>query len=233
MTESAPRELAAWMILLRAPAAPFVPAAWHGELVCAMSVCYSGDLDAVDDVLAPIQALGEPAFDLLAEQPYTAVQSVLDGSEPKGDHYYWRTEFVAALDDELLATVRELAAECPIPRAQIGLLHLGGALNERADDDGAVGNRDARYACGVIGAWDPDEPDEDAFRDWVRAAGERCRRFSTRQLHQLPERRRGRGSDPRVLRRQFRTPRGAQGAVRPGEPLPVEPQHRSRGRRGA
>ena len=179
VTQSAPRDLAAWMILLRAPPAPFVPAAWHGELVCAMSVCYTGDLDAVDDVLAPIQALGEPAFDLLAEQPYTEVQSVLDGSEPKGDHYYWRTEFVAALDDELLATVRELAAECPIPRAQIGLLHLGGALNERADDDGAVGNRDARYACGVIGAWDPDEPDEDAFRDWVRAAGERCRRFST------------------------------------------------------
>ena len=179
VTQSAPRDLAAWMILLRAPPAPFVPAAWHGELVCAMSVCYTGDLDAVDDVLAPIQALGEPAFDLLAEQPYTEVQSVLDGSEPKGDHYYWRTEFVAALDDELLATVRELAAECPIPRAQIGLLHLGGALNERADDDGAVGNRDAQYACGVIGAWDPDEPDEDAFRDWVRAAGERCRRFST------------------------------------------------------
>jgi hypothetical protein len=104
---------------------------------------------------------------------------VLDGSEPKGDHYYWRTEFVSDLDDELLATVRELAAECPIPRAQIGLLHLGGALNDRAADDGAVGNRDARYACGVIGAWGSDEADEDAFRDWVRAAGERCRRFST------------------------------------------------------
>ena len=132
VTESAPRELAAWMILLRAPAAPFVPEAWQGELVCAMSICYTGDLDAVDDVLAPIKGLGEPAFDLLAEQPYTAVQSVLDGSEPKGDHYYWRTEFVSELDDELLATVRELAAECPIPRAQIGLLHLGGALNERA-----------------------------------------------------------------------------------------------------
>ena len=91
-----------------------------------MSICYTGDLDAVDDVLAPIQGLGEPAFDLLAEQPYTAVQSGLDGSEPKGDHYYWRTEFVSELDDELLATVRELAADCPIPRAQVGLLHRAG-----------------------------------------------------------------------------------------------------------
>ena len=31
----------------------------------------------------------------------------------------------------------------------------------------------------MIGAWEPDEPDEDAFKDWVRDAGERCRRFST------------------------------------------------------
>ena len=56
----APRELAVWLNLLRAPAAPFVPEAWHGELVCAMAVCYSGDLDRVDEALAPIRALGEP-----------------------------------------------------------------------------------------------------------------------------------------------------------------------------
>ena len=39
------------------------------------------------------------------------------------------------------------------------MLHLGGALNERDADDGAVGNRDARYVFGVKGMWEPDEPD--------------------------------------------------------------------------
>ena len=39
-----------------------------------------------------------------------------------------------------------LGAECPIPQGQLGLLHLGGALNERDPDDGVVGNRDARFA---------------------------------------------------------------------------------------
>ena len=179
LTAEAPRELAVWLILLRAPAAPFVPEAWHGERICAMAVCYSGAAGDRDEALAPIRALGEPVVDLLAEQPYTQVQSYLDETEPKGLHYYWRTEYLAELSDDLLATVRELFADCPIPDAQLGLLHLGGALNEHAADDGAVGNRDARFAIGANGMWEPDEPQADAFRRWVRDAGERLRPFST------------------------------------------------------
>jgi FAD/FMN-containing dehydrogenase len=144
-----------------------------------MCVCYSGELGAVDEVMAPIRALADPVVDLLAEQPYTRVQSYLDGMEPAGDMYDWKTEFTAELSDELLSTWRDLAATCPIPRAQIAILHLGGALNERAADDGAVGNRDARYACGAIGVWDRGEPRGDAFGSWIRAAWTRFRPFST------------------------------------------------------
>jgi FAD/FMN-containing dehydrogenase len=176
-TAESPRELAAWLVLLRAPAAPFVPPEWQGRLVCAMSVCYSGD--DTDTALAPIRGLGDPVFDLVRDQPYTAVQSQLDATEPKGLQYYWRTTYAAELSGELLATVRELAATCPIPRAQLGTLHPGGALNERPWDDGAVGNRDARYALGAIGIWEPDTPGAEAFPAWIRAAGERLRAFGT------------------------------------------------------
>src|SRR5215208_521423 len=179
LTAEAPRELAAWLMLFRAPPAPFVPADWHGERICAMAVCYSGDLAATGQVLAPIRALGDPVFDILAEQPYTEVQSYLDDTEPKGEHYYWRTEYVAELTDDQLAMTLELAAGCPIPNAEIGLLHVGGALNEHADDDGAVGNRDAVYACGAIAGWEPDERNAAAYSEWVRAAGERFRPFSS------------------------------------------------------
>jgi hypothetical protein len=179
LTAKAPRELAVWMVLIRAPQAPFVPQEWHGERVCAMAVCYSGDLDRMDEALAPIRALGDPVFNVLAEQPYTQVQSYLDATEPKGNHYYWKTEYLAELSDEFLSVWPDLAAECPIPEAQIGLLLLGGALNERDGDDGAVGNRDARYACGLIGCWEPGEPDADGFAGWVRDAWQRIRRFST------------------------------------------------------
>ncbi|HEV2121614.1 MAG TPA: BBE domain-containing protein, partial [Chloroflexota bacterium] len=130
-------------------------------------------------VLAPIRALGNPIVDLLHQQPYVQLQSYLDATEPKGMHYYWKTEYAAKLSDDLLSNTKQRFAECPIPGAEMGFLHIGGALNERAWDDGAVGNRDARYAIGVNGMWEPGEPDAELFRQWIREAWQRLRPFST------------------------------------------------------
>jgi len=179
LTEEAPRELAVWLLLLHAPPAPFVPVEWHGRKICATAVCYSGELDRADDALAPIRAIGDPILDLLREQPYVEVQSYLDGTEPKGICHYWRTEFLAQLDDGLLDAMRDVAAESDAPEAELGVLHLGGALNERGEDDGAVGNRDARYAIGAKAMWAPDDPSGERLPGWVRNAHERLRPFST------------------------------------------------------
>ena len=179
ITAEAPRELAVWMILLNAPPMPFVPAEWHGRKICAMVVCYSGDLGKIGEVLAPIRSLGEPVVEVLQEWPYTRQQSFLDGGEPTGAHYYMKTEYVADLSDGLLAAAREAFAACPIPDGQVGLLHLGGAVNEPDEDDGAVGNRDARFVLGVLGMWEAGEPDANAFQRWVHDGWARTRPFST------------------------------------------------------
>ena len=81
-----------------------------------MVVCYTGDLAQTSTrCLAPIRALADPVVDLLQEQPYTQVQSYLDDGEPKGNHYYWKTEYAAELSDESARPDRDLFAECPIP----------------------------------------------------------------------------------------------------------------------
>jgi FAD/FMN-containing dehydrogenase len=179
ITSEAPRELAVWLVLLHAPPAPFVPQAWHGKRICAMAVCYSGDLADADAVLAPIRSLGDPVFDLLQEQEYTQVQSYLDETEPKGMHYYWKTEYLTELSEGFLSALPDLFATCAMRGGELGVLHLGGALNEHDEDDGAVGNRDARYVFGVKGMWEPDEPNVDAFRHWVVDAWTQLRPFST------------------------------------------------------
>ena len=179
ITNDAPRELAVWFLMLHAPPAPFIPEEWHGEKLCLMAVCYSGDLAETDEVLAPIRALGEPVVDLLHEQPYAEVQSYLDETEPKGMHYYWKTDFLSELEDGYISTMIELFAACPIMGAELGVLHLEGALNEHPEDDGAVGNRDARYVFGVNGMWEPGEPDAGRHTEWIRDAWERLRRFTT------------------------------------------------------
>ena len=179
ITTVAPRDLTVFLILMRAPPAPFVPEKAHGTRICAMTVCYSGDLDNVEEVLAPIRALGDPVVDLLQERPYTQLQSLLDATNPKGMHYYWKTEFAAELSDDLLSTMRDLAAECPIPGAQLVTAHVDGALNEHDEEDAAVGNRDIRFIYGVSGKWEPDESNAEQFRQWVRDAWARIRPFST------------------------------------------------------
>jgi FAD/FMN-containing dehydrogenase len=175
----APRELSVWMLMLHAPPAPFVPEPWHGRRVCAMVVCFSGAPEGADAALAPLRAVPDPVVDLVGPMPYTEVQSYLDDGEPQGHHYYWKNEFVAELSDGLLTTTRDLFAECPIPEAEIGFLHLGGAIGDHADDDGAVGNRDARFVFAITGMWEPGHPGAEGFPAWVRAGWERVRPFST------------------------------------------------------
>jgi Berberine and berberine like len=58
------------------------------------------------------------------------------------------------------------------------IIHLAGELNQRADDDGAVGNRDARYMSAFAGQWPPDAAGEEHV-SWVREAWKSVQPFST------------------------------------------------------
>ena len=177
LTESAPRELTAVLTIRLAPPAPFVPQEWHGKPIVGMVVCYSGE-DATTD-LAPIRALGDPIVDLITEKPYVAQQSMLDATQPKGAHYYWKTEFIPQLSTDYEETFRAAGRKVTSPMSQSIVFHLGGALNERADDDGAMGNRQARYVSGFAGAWPAADPRGNEHVAWVRESWETIRPFST------------------------------------------------------
>jgi len=176
LTESAPRELTAGAVVLTAPPAPFVPEKWHGQLIVGMLVCHSGRNAEAD--LAPVRALGDPVFDLITRKPYADQQSMLDDMDPKGLHQYWKAEYLPGLSSEYLNTFRDGALKVTSPLSYSVIFHIGGALNEHEDDDGAVGNRNARFISGFSGVWMPDaHPDEHIA--WVRDAWESIRPFST------------------------------------------------------
>lgn len=176
LTASAPRELTAATIVRLAPPVPFVPQEWHLKPIVGMLVCHSG-MNAERD-LAPIRALGEPIVDLIAEKPYTVQQSMIDEMEPKGLHQYWKTEFLPDLPGEYLPVFRDAALKVASPLSFSVIFHLAGALNEREDDDGAVGNRDARFISGFSGVWPPDAAGDEIVAA-VREGWESIRPFST------------------------------------------------------
>jgi FAD/FMN-containing dehydrogenase len=175
ITRAAPRELSVGAAVLTAPPAPFVPAEWHGKKAMGIVVCHSGASPERD--LEPIRALGDPIVDLIGPLPYTAQQSLMDDMDPKGLHQYWKAEFLAELSPAYLAAFREQALKATSWHSYSVIFHIGGALNERAPDDGAVGNRDAQFVSGFSGVWVPGEtPDQTA---WVQEAWAAIRPFST------------------------------------------------------
>ena len=156
------------------------------------------------------------------------MQSYLDDTEPKGNHYYWKTEYLAELSDGLLSTAAgAVRRRAPIPEAELGFLHLGGALNERPEDDGAVGNRDARYVIGVqrhVGRRTSPRPTPSASGSGH--AWERSRPFSTGGNY-INFQTADEGDDRVRATYGANYDRLAQvkRALRPGQPVPGEPQH--------
>jgi hypothetical protein len=176
LTRTAPRELGTGVAMLTAPPAPFVPPEWQGKRAVGIVACHTGP--DPDRDLEPIRALGDPIVDLIGPLPYTAQQSLMDDMDPKGLNQYWKAEFLADLSPAYLDVFHDQGSRAASPHSYSVIFHIGGALNERAVDDGAVGNRDAQFVTGFSGVWEPGERGE-AVVAWVRDAWAAIRPFST------------------------------------------------------
>ena len=179
VAESAPRELTMAVLMRNAPPAPWLPEAAHGTPIIALVVCHSGNLEQAKTDLAPIKSHGEPLADLIQVKEYVAQQSMLDATQPKGMYYYWKSEFLPGLSDGVLDTYRAQFVDNKAPANQIVLFHLAGALNDHPEDDGAMGNREAAFACVIQAMWREDDSRGDANRAWVRSAWDALKPYST------------------------------------------------------
>jgi FAD/FMN-containing dehydrogenase len=180
-TARAPRQLTMAALMRNAPPAPWLPADKHGRPMVALVINHTGTEHEAETDLAAIRSFGRPWADLIQRKAYVAQQAMLDATQPKGMHYYWKSEFLPGLSDELLDVYRAQFAGMQAPANQIVLFHLDGALREHDEDDGAVGNRDAAFACVVQSMSRPDSPATAvaANHEWTRAAWQALRRFST------------------------------------------------------
>ena len=82
------------------------------------------------------------------------------------------------LSRDYLDTWCTSALEVASPLSMSVVFPIGGAINERAPDDGAVGNRDAKFISGFSGTWAPGD-DGAPIIAAVRRGWDRIRPFST------------------------------------------------------
>lgn len=178
LQEQAPPELTSVALMRKAPPAPWLPKAIHGEAIIALAVCHSGTAADGERIVAPIKAFGRPVGDIVQRRPYVTQQTLLDATQPKGRRYYWKSEYLGGLSSEFLTKIVEHAARVQSPHSAVILFPTDGAVQRLSEDHSAVGNRNARVVLNVAASWERRE-DDAANIEWARAAWRDMRRFST------------------------------------------------------
>lgn len=176
-TASSPYELGAMAVFRTAPAAPFIPQELHGQPVLAIIVCYVGDPEQGERVVAPLRAFGSPIFDGLKRTTFTAHNSSLDPGQPAGMHYYWKSEYVTEVPDDAIETLIAFAASMTSPYSRLAVFQLGGAIQRMEEQAMAVSHRDAEYIIAINTGW-ADPQDTQKQVQWTRDVWTAIRPFS-------------------------------------------------------
>jgi hypothetical protein len=178
LTAGAPPELVCVAAMRLAPPAPWLPKEIHGKPIIALFICDTGPLEEAKKRVAPIKAFRSPVGDIVQPRSYLSQQSLLDATQPKGRRYYWKSEYLARLEPDLLEPFVADAGRIVSPHSAIILFPIGGALNRLAAQHSAVGNRDATFVLNITAAWESAKDDQ-ANIEWARTAWRGLKRFST------------------------------------------------------
>jgi hypothetical protein len=119
-----------------------------------LHVCWSGDIAAGRRALAPLAGLGTPLATALGSKRYVAWQSFSDAAWLPGLHNYWKSEYLARLDDDAaINALASLTVAAPSVLSDIKVWHLGGAFG-RVDEAAAFAHRSAPFMLNVNARWE-------------------------------------------------------------------------------
>jgi hypothetical protein len=165
----APADLGAAIGFVSAPPEPFVPAEMHFKPVLGVIICWTGDHEEGERVIAPIREVAQPVMDMVQPMPYTALQAMLDAGGQHGIRAYMKAEFMEELSDEVVAKLVEHGSARPGPMVQLLLEPMGGAMADVDEGECAIGRRDVPWCYHALSMWmEPDEETADAHVSWAR-----------------------------------------------------------------
>ena len=115
-------------------------------------------------------------------KPFATHQSALDGTNPPGRYYYWKSDYLPAVNDDVKETLLTHTAELPSPESAFVVFQLGGAAARMDDSASAAAHRDAPYVMNVASSCiDPGKID--ACKDWARGLWSAMRPHSTNGVY--------------------------------------------------
>jgi hypothetical protein len=132
---------------------------------------WSGAVSDGDKQTQPVRELAPVIADLFGPMPYLAMQSLIDPLWPRGVHNYFRSTFLAGLDQATVGSLLGSYAELPNAMTEIHVHHMGGAMSRVPAGSTAFATRDKDYMLNVVAR----TPAEDGFADavsWARRTTE-------------------------------------------------------------
>lgn len=179
------------------PPVPAFPEELHGRTVVMVAALYVGAPEVGERVLRPLREIEKPLLDLSGTIPYVALQQMFDAFFPAGDlQYYWKSAYLARLDDDAARTIAEFMASRPSPLSMTSLWVLGGSLGRVGPSATATGSRAAPFVLEILANWaGPDAADSNIA--WARNFFEAMKPFGTGKTNfNFP----GLGEDPEFVR---------------------------------
>jgi FAD/FMN-containing dehydrogenase len=161
-----------------APPAPFIPEALHGKPIMALVIFYAGSVKKGERIVRPLREFGQPLADLVKVKSYIAHQAALDQGQPEGYQYYWKSEYLSQLDDEVIETAVAYSADITSPQTRVAIFQLGGAASQIDEMANATGHREAEYILAIDSGWENPGDDEQQIQ-WTRDFWREVQPFST------------------------------------------------------
>jgi FAD/FMN-containing dehydrogenase len=163
----ASRQLGAFFAWQIAPPLPFIPENRHGDIFCAMVVCWTGAPGEAPKVFAPFRDAARIVAEFVGPMPYPAMNSLFDGLVPPGLQHYWKSVYVRNLTDGAIEAHMKFGPKVPVVNSTVHIYPINGAPHDVGPEATAFGYRDAKYATVIAGMW-PDPAQNEANIRWVK-----------------------------------------------------------------
>jgi len=168
----APDEISSLAFFWTIPRTDPFPQELRGERVFLYGAMYAGSAEEGEKSLGPLMKIGTPILDLSGRGPYTQWQQAFDSFLIPGAVYpvlyaYWKSLYLAALDDALIDDLVGRAQNLPSEQILVVIWHLGGAMARVPETATAFGKRSAPFLLSYDSCWtDPNQ--NDGIIAWTR-----------------------------------------------------------------
>jgi FAD/FMN-containing dehydrogenase len=163
--EAAPDEFSAIANVMKAPPMPFVPQEAHGKLAIMALVCFAGEAEEGERVLARFRALADPLADMVRPIPYPEIYP----PEEEGYHPTATAHnmFVDAIGVPQAETILEHVQSSTAMMGVAQLRVLGGAVARVPNDATAYAHRDRKIMVNLAALYERAE-EADKHMPWLR-----------------------------------------------------------------